>query len=1404
MNRMAMAVAAVLCLIASSALGWWDTQILRLRQWPLEQVVEAESARDVPQAAIVADRNAFGDRAVRTNAKDPQFKMVFKNLDIGVYGVFISARADKDQIDRVRRPVYFDLRIDSGPRGEVAHHRVRVCYGILYEAVAHIYFQANRKGDYRAEISMGPESQAELIIDRFELRNPLAGIPRRRVKKGPSFFTGAEREKLWKEAAEGKPKYKSPLTYFDKTANVKTPEERRTRDDNIWRALPPINTPLQRGRYGGARKNLNAVLKALDVEKKHGKWERLEETHQNMYNWRVPITLVNKKLDLKYTCEDLVAGRPLPKPWPWPDSGWGHFFDREKVKAMVGLEKAKSIAEHAYFCPVAEHIGTQYGSFEAALTSSPYPHPGLPHRYHTDGDLHAARDGAFALAIYAHNYPAMNNRALTLGMIDSPQALAAGSRFTQSNAGYGKTINYSCSAAHVFNNLLTAYDKLFDFIAGNQELANALGRYIPWIRTPDDVLMMIDRRLVQHGLLALDNMRLRCGQGGWENTASRLALALGPCETADRVWNLLFTRAYMDMTNSGGFQDHYVCSYSRDGINHMGSASYSAGSYIAALEIADRLQRYVALGGKAPYPMHKPEFYPRLVQSARMALALQANGGLVPVLGDAGDLRRGRVFAGNRGSRLTFGLDFAWTKSPEAAWMLKNVIGRDKETDEEWDEIEKAAAQVRDPRLHQASRAAAGFGLTFLENGEESDDFRFKRTIAFRTGIARGHAQQDALNIDLFALGCRMASDLGGRHEGNAKGHPNMMSSRSHNTVEVNGTSFFSVAGNGSAWAWLDEFRPAPGCDYVKGSATCQRLPGTTLYRRAVALIAIDEGRPAKKPPSEPVYGANQRLDPDIEFPSSYVFDVFRVAGGSLHSWCFHGAHSLEEKQEDGATLPALVINADLKSASLAEAKRYLADFRKGTEREGACPEVLEAVWRLEHPYEKRYMGVNFNPDGPRRYTRVTMLGCKGDTVLVANGWSDRYKYDFPFLYVQKRAGDGKLESVFPAIIEACAGEPGVTAARLLKVTPNETDAKRAVAIEVKTKNGRTDLCFQDERPETRRKVAGGVELAAGFAYYSRDAKGPRLLHLVGGTHFAAPGLSVKAERAAWTGRIASMDPDKREIQLDAALPDKGLEGVEFQLGNPQHWTTNRIAAVRPGRGGSVVTYALTAKIYQSAVTWMDGKTRKVNVEIEPPLMNADERYYDGTTAADEGNRHFWRPEIIRDERWMYLGWPDAQRHAQRMIDVEVMDADGDGKRVLHMYESTEDCRADKTKRLLDLEVTRVDPEAMIFYFKMPVDKKYQTGGWPYWNRRLINENGSKEWRAHYPGTVAAFRLEGEAPVSDNTLADADGDGRRMIHLYDFGPGDIVHIPTQVLVTRGDDGKLRVRSDAKVELEIGN
>ena len=59
-------------------------------------------------------------------------------------------------------------------------------------------------------------------------------------------------------------------------------------------------------------------------------------------------------------------------------------------------------------------------------------------------------------------------------------------------------------------------------------------------------------------------------------------------------------------------------------------------------------------------------------------------------------------------------------------------------------------------------------------------------------------------------------------------------------------------------------------------------------YGRQLALIDADEGKPSAKPIA-PKDIETAKLPADIIAPNSYVVDVFRVRGGTVPAYAFHG-----------------------------------------------------------------------------------------------------------------------------------------------------------------------------------------------------------------------------------------------------------------------------------------------------------------------------------------------------------------------------------------------------------------------------------------------------------------------------------------------------------------------------------
>jgi len=1008
--------------------------------------------------------------------------------------------------------------------------------------------------------------------------------------------------------------------------------------------------------------------------------------------------------------------------------------------------------------------------------------------YLLTGDPVRARDTAFLLALAAYNWPAYNYRLRHIhhGPYNKVK------RIGEFKRQWGKLHIYRGWAGPMVRGMIRSYDILFPFIEGNRELASALSRYIPWVQTPQDVIALMDSYLVQ--LSWRDYQR---HQGA--SPVELVAAVLGPCDLSERLLNQ-YSR----------FREEVINQQSRDGLTYIGSTYYAAAHSDAPFRKADLLARYVAAGGEAKWNIADPERFPRLATLFDSLLGLSVAGGMRNNTGDLGD-------PGQRGRRIYqstvkdpdrfFYRGWQWTRDPRYAWVMVNAVGIPEAAKPgERRAIEADARKTGDPLLRQRSRVQGGFGIAVLESGQEVPDPRFKRTVVVRTGIASGHAQSDSLNLALYAFGCRMAPDLGGRSRG-AYGRPSTHLTRLHNVVEVDKRPIGGKAINATGYAWVDYFKPFEGAQVLAASAQAESHPHVDLYRRTTALIDISAGRPA---PGKAAV-----------LPSLYVFDVFRVRGGTTHTYCFHGAVS-----------DAFQVNADLKTDVSETGAAYLRRHRPGTFREGVSADPLEASWRLRRRVEviragqekeiplknveRDFLGALYDPASPPKFTRLTLFGHGGERVLSGEAWCyQARKYSWPMLYVQRRS-DRPLASVYPAIVEASVGESAIASKRRLPVTPAEPGAEGAVAVEVRTKPrpeepAHVDRLFASEKPDRVYRVGDGAEVAARFAYVSTDADGLRMLHLIGGTRLKTGAVEVTLETGAHRARIVGADYRRREIVLDAALPARLLVGERMRVGNARHRADYEIAAARRDGPRTVVRWRKSAATYLGVLREVFAEAGYVVPETPPSLFDYHPKYYDGMTAVAESGAT-WKVDVERGDRWMYLGFPVAEQHRNRLSWRDIPDADGDGRRTLRMYASGRaTCREilpDGSLRtlapgrhMLDLEVTRVSADGLQFWFKQhPMRFADSLGvahrGWPYHDMLLKNEDGSRTWVSMLPEDDIRIHLKG-GPVTAEALADRDGDGKRRLAFYHFGVGDAFEVPAHLFLRRLPRGGFEVRANVE-------
>jgi len=424
------------------------------------------------------------------------------------------------------------------------------------------------------------------------------------------------------------------------------------------------------------------------------------------------------------------------------------------------------------------------------------------------------------------------------------------------------------------------------------------------------------------------------------------------------------------------------------------------------------------------------------------------------------------------------------------------------------------------------------------------------------------------------------------------------------------------------------------------------------LARRQVALIAVDEGK-GSQPLGPAAWGPRpDGLPREIVTPNSYVFDVFRVSGGSVHTYCFHSnvndpASELGDYQPktNARDLKRLADAADGESARLAA--EYLKAF-SGDRWFGTARETFEATFHLQkHRLRKEppkrgvdragtesyYLAHMFDPESPDKFTRLHLLGVGGALVMKGDLHCTRWGYYIPNIFVQRRGEN--LESAFAAIIEPYAGKPFLKSVRRLSPAGNEADALRAVALEVETTNGHTDLCFADGRPDKTRDVRGAkvrARIAGEFAYYSVDADGLRQAALSGGTLLQTPEVRLRAAAAERRGRIVEVDYSARTILVDQPWPryegERVLEVTTRPADDPRAWRTGFTAvSVRPEDGRTRITFLRSADFYRSRVNAVDAEKRRVVCALPRPIQGSG--FVRGWTASDDEVRKTWRVEAV-------------------------------------------------------------------------------------------------------------------------------------------------------------------------------
>jgi len=1067
------------------------------------------------------------------------------------------------------------------------------------------YFHATDDREQRVELKLEPESENDLLVYNVDLHNPLAECPEKIIKRSATVYTTEARQAAQQHYE------KTGKTLSNWGANIALPtqpglwkgqplagEERAKRDEILWNFSPPATMNLQNDRAYGK-------YDVFYPEETNGKWELPFKT-KGYQNWDRPRVLENKKLGLTYTAEDYLNRKPLPG--AYPDRGWGF-----------------NVAGKGFFSPLLT-----FAKSDAAYQVTGHSIVGaLPCEYFNRNNLNAARDAALLLCRLAFTLPAdtmQQKNSLQQVTCRSDQVFTFNDPLNRRYTGvYGD---------RQITNLARSYDILFDFIKDNQELATAVGRFIPWIKTPADVRSFLDQRILQFAMQELRQYRM----GTSHNTSDMTILIATIAQDAEAtrpLMDYLFSATWDYPLPLSGIQDYMVTGTTRDGTTTVGSYSYtSEGSPF--LKVADEIGTYIQNGGDPKYNLADPRRYPKPFEAAYFNLEIRVAGLWVPGVGDVGGtMPYDRWFAAHEPAVRT---GFKYFKDPRLAYILRNYFGRTDESDKDWAEIETAAAkQTRNPWMENRSRVLPAWA-GILEGGTQHDDFRFRRAATVRVGLGWGHSHRDTLDLQVFGLGCQMSPD-GGQRPG--YGRPDCTMTMNHNVVEVDGDAS-KEAGNWEGHVWVRQLSDTPGSHFLHAEAIPPKNKPQVRYAgRSVALIDVDEGQPGKLP--DGVLGPKTVYDKNVTLPKSYVFDVSRVAGGKRHTYGFHGC------PEDEFTVNAI--------NPTKEAPDYLRRYvLEGCQGAGDAPDTVVATWRLgREPFnfttkggrldegkEKEFkcaapepmmLGGNYDPASPRKFTRLHLLGQQGARCLwgrwISASDGGTVGQWFTQLHVM-HDGDTDRESAFPAIIEMYAGEPAIAETKLL--TNNVV-----VAVKLKTTNGHTDILVDDGSPGQPRKIEN-TTVNARFAYVSTDTTGLRQASITHGTDLDVPGVvRIQPKQAKYEATITGVNHLERHLDLSTTIP-KLVGASSWDVGNAQHRTSLEVT----GAAGNRLQFRKGLELVCTRVVSVNADI--VTGKLVSVLMGADDNgmkpgMISGLQASNEAMTKWWKCEYLggsRDEGYQY------------------------------------------------------------------------------------------------------------------------------------------------------------------------
>lgn len=744
--------------------------------------------------------------------------------------------------------------------------------------------------------------------------------------------------------------------------------------------------------------------------------------------------------------------------------------------------------------------------------------PKLAYAYALTGDKRYSHKAAVMLARIASEYPKMDY---------TKQAYHNGAWPSKTS---GKILDLDWEGDSTIEPLAIAYDRIYDSLDSDADLAAFLAG--KGIDNPKD---FIETNFLQQAARAIQTGVVH----GNMNYQEQLAVVARVLDNSDPAKGYTTDQMIDWITNGPGEMTTLLY----NGVTRDGAASEESIGYMSIWA-----NSFLGLGHHLKQLGCDVLSGPRLKKMVDFYIQTTVADRFCPCIGDAyGDMAGGAAPVWNsymmRKAYELWGDPLYAKVLNRIGWPRPDVF----EDVESLQALEKKAKSLGTD-LGLKTRDLGGYGLAVLETGapdappDQSGQHRANpRAASMYYGSAGAwHGHFDCLNISMWSHGRCMLPEMGYPAHWGTQADLWTRSTPTHYCVQID-ENRQSAKREGH----LNLLAVGPGVQVMDASGENAYAGAASLYRRTVAMV-------------------------DISDEDSYLLDVFRVKGGKVHDYIFHGLPfgefcvtglALGEPQTRGTLMGENVEFGKTFQGMKTGGYQYLTNVRRGRPN---------SDWSADWFLGDKGLGL-----------RMTMAAGSAREVIVADGPAEPAPGNPDKMeYVLARNDTGA--SAFVSVVEPYKGKPAVRRLQTLKPDGDARDDLVAVRVDVK---GRRDYLFS-ALDASGTATFGDIEFAGEFGAITEDNSGVISMFLVNGSVLRKGDFAIRVNRdgpssraagvskGGANARVASVDYKANTITLDRAVPmPHALVGQVVVISNPKHSASFTVKAVRTRAGRTVLDF---------------------------------------------------------------------------------------------------------------------------------------------------------------------------------------------------------------------------------------